>query len=201
MTEMKKVDCRGLSCPQPVLDTKAALEQSSAPLVVIVDNEASCSNVSRFAQSQGARVTVERHGGDYHLTIEPGQHAPSAEPPPITCSVAPGRNTVIYVSSEFMGRGDDKLGAVLMAAFLDTLSHFNDLLSHAIFVNGGVRLAVEGSPVLEQIRQIEQLGAEVLVCGTCLNHFGIKDKLVVGCVSNMYSIIETLSRATRIIQP
>ena len=82
-----------------------------------------------------------------------------------------------------------------------SISDFLQNLSHIIFVNAGAKLAVEGSPVLEQIRQLELVGAEVLVCGTCLNHFGIKDRLAVGSVSNMYAIIETLSKAGRIIRP
>ena len=108
---------------------------------------------------------------------------------------------MVFVSSEGMGRGDEELGAILMAAFLDTLSHFGDDISHAVFLNAGAKLAVEGSPVLDQIRQLEELGVEVLVCGTCLNHFGIKDKLAVGSVSNMYAIIETLAKAGRIMRP
>lgn len=200
MTDLKTVDCRGLACPQPVINTKNAL-QSAAPIRVIVDNEASCTNVRRFAESQGARVQVAEQAGEFHLTIEPGDHEPASEEPPIVCSTTAARNIVVYVSSEGMGRGDEELGAVLMEAFLDTLSQFKEELSHAIFVNAGAKLAVEGSPVLEQIRQLEDLGVQVLVCGTCLNHFGIKDKLAVGSVSNMYAIIETLSKAGRIIRP
>ena len=110
-------------------------------------------------------------------------------------------STVIFIASDGIGRGDDELGATLMKTFLDTLSQFGGGLSHIICVNGGARLAVQGSPVLDQLRQLEELGAQVLVCGTCLNHFDIKDKLAVGSVSNMYAIIETLSQATRIIRP
>jgi intracellular sulfur oxidation DsrE/DsrF family protein len=88
-----------------------------------------------------------------------------------------------------------------MATFLDTLAQLKGDLSHVIFVNAGAKLAVEGSPVLEELRQLEGTGVQLLVCGTCLNHFGIKDKLEVGCVSNMLAIIETLSRAGRIISP
>jgi selenium metabolism protein YedF len=201
MTELKTVDCRGLACPQPVINTKNALQDATTPIRVIVDNEASCTNVRRFAESQGARVQVAEQAGEFHLTIEPGQYEPSAEEPPIVCSTTAARNLVVYVSSEGMGRGDDRLGAVLMEAFLDTLSQFKGELSHVIFVNAGAKLAVEGSPVLEQIRQLEELDVQVLVCGTCLNHFGIKDKLAVGSVSNMYAIIETLSKAGRIIRP
>ena len=147
-------------------------------------------------------MEVAQQGAEFHLTIEPGHHDTcGAEEPPIVCSRTAARNMVVYVSSEGMGRGDDELGAILMEAFLDTLSQFKGELSHAIFVNAGAKLAVEGSPVLEQVRQLEELGVQVLVCGTCLNHFGIKDKLAVGSVSNMYAIIETLSQAGRIIRP
>jgi selenium metabolism protein YedF len=201
MTKQETLDCRGLACPQPVINTKNALEGGAASILVIVDNQAACTNVRRFAESQGARVEVAEESGEFHMTIEPGQSAPAKEAPPIVCSTAPAKNLVVYVSSEGMGRGDDQLGAVLMAAFLDTLSQFKGEISHAVFVNAGARLAVEGSPVLEQVRQLEELGVEVLVCGTCLNHFDIKDKLAVGSVSNMYAIIETLSKAGRIIRP
>jgi selenium metabolism protein YedF len=195
------VDCRGLACPQPVINTKEALQGGVSPILVIVDNRASCTNVRRFAESQCARVSVAQKGGEFHLTIGPGHGEPSAEASTIACATPGVKSTVVYVTSEGMGRGDEELGATLMAAFLDTLSQFKGELSHAIFLNAGAKLAVEGSPVLEQIRQLEEVGVEVLVCGTCLDHFGIRDRLAVGSVSNMYAIIETLSRAGRIIRP
>lgn len=201
MSEPKTVDCRGLACPQPVIDTRNALQGAGGPIRVLVDSEASCTNVRRFAESRGARVAVAEQGGEFRLDIEPGHHEPADEEAPIVCSTPAAGKMVVYVSSEGMGRGDDELGAVLMEAFLDTLSQFKGELSHAVFVNAGAKLAVEGSPVLGQMRQLEELGVQVLVCGTCLNHFGLKDKLAVGSVSNMYAIIETLSAAGRIISP
>ena len=201
MGDLRIVDCRGLACPQPVIETKAALEGATSAILVIVDNQASATNVSRFAESRGARVSVDRQGEDCRLTIEPGDAARTAEVAPIVCDLPSGGTTVVYVASEGMGHSDEELGAVLMAAFLDTLSQFKGEVSHAIFVNSGAKLAVEGSPVLDQLRQLEELGVEVLVCGTCLNHFGITDRLAVGTISDMYAIIETLSRAGRVIRP
>jgi len=189
-----------LACPQPVIETKQALAGATAPLLVIVDNEASATNVRRFAESQGAQVSVHPKGSDFHLQIEPGQRAPMAEPP-IVCATTGAGGTVVFVACEGMGRGDGELGTILMEAFLDTLSQFKGEISHAIFVNAGAKLAVHGSPVLEQLRQLEELGVEVLVCGTCLDFFGIKDKLAVGSISNMYAIIETLVQARRVIKP
>jgi selenium metabolism protein YedF len=201
MTESKIVDCRGLACPQPVIDTKNALRDATGPIRVIVDNVGSCTNVRRFAESRGARVEIAEQGGDFHLIVAPGHREPAGEEPPIVCSTTAARNMIAYVSSEVMGRGDDELGGVLMEAFLDTLSQFQGELSHVIFVNVGARLAAKGSPVLGQVRQLEELGVQVLVCGTCLNHLGIRDELAAGSVSNMYAIIETLSGAGRIISP
>jgi selenium metabolism protein YedF len=109
--------------------------------------------------------------------------------------------TVVQVTSETLGRGDEELGAILMAKFLDTLASFEGRVSHALFLNGGARLAVEGSPVLEQLRQLEQLGVRVLVCGTCLDHFGARDRLAAGGASNMYEIVDLLSSAERILRP
>jgi selenium metabolism protein YedF len=201
MIEKNKIDCRGLACPQPVIDTKEALSNADGPIEVIVDNEAASTNVSRFAQSRGARVSVVEQEGEFHLTIEPGDGNSSGEAPPIVCGTDGVGKTVVCVSSEGMGRGDDGLGQVLMAAFLDTLAQFKDEISHLIFLNAGVKLTVADSKMLEQLQQMEQVGAKILVCGTCLNHFGIQDSRAVGTVSNMYEIVDTLTKAGRVIRP
>jgi len=201
MTNNKTLDCRGLACPQPVLDTRDALADATGPIVVIVDNQGSATNVRRFAESQGARVEVDERAGDYHLSIEPGETRPTAVEAPIVCDAGIDGRMVVLISSEGMGRGDDALGAILMEAFLDTLSQFRGKLSHIVCVNAGAKLAIAGSPVLGQIRQLEEIGVQVLVCGTCLNHFGVLDKLGAGRVSNMYEIIDTLSGAGRVLRP
>jgi selenium metabolism protein YedF len=201
MRDRTIVDCRGLACPQPVIDTKAALEGAAGPLLVVVDNEGSATNVTRFAEGRGARVSAERREDGIHLAIDPGRTAPATEDAPVVCEAEEPGGAVVYVSSQGMGSGDDELGATLMEAFLDTLSQFKGRFTHAVFVNAGAKLAVTESPVLEQLRQIEQTGVRVLVCGTCLRHFGIEDRLAVGTVSNMYEIIETLSAAKRVVRP
>ena len=199
--EFKSVDCRGMACPQPVISTREALQGASAPIVVIVDNEAARTNVRRFAESQGASVAVAEEGGEFQLTIEPGEGGAGGQAPQVVCGGEGSGRTVVVVSSEGMGRGDEELGGILMGAFLDTLSQFKEDISHVVFLNAGAKLTVEGARVLEQLRQLEEIGVEVLVCGTCLNHFGISDKLGVGRVSNMYEIVETLNRAARIVRP
>jgi selenium metabolism protein YedF len=176
-----------------VIKTREALEAGGGELVVIVDNEGSCTNVRRFAESRGCAVEVEEQAGGFRLRIREGGGG--------ACAVCASRDMVVFVSSEGMGRGDEELGRVLMAAFLDTLAQFAGEISHLIFVNAGVKLLVEGSPVLEQIKALAENGAEVLACGTCLDHFDLKEKLAVGSVSNMLVIMETLSKAGRCLSP
>lgn len=199
------LDCKGLACPQPVLQTKDALERLTAgdTILVIVDNEAAYNNVSRFAQSQGHTVQGEELGNSlYHLRITKGEGgAASGAEAEIACDLPQQRTTVVYIASDTMGRGDDVLGRKLMKVYLDTLSHFAKEISHVIFVNAGVKLAIAGSPALDHIRDLENMGVTVLSCGACLDHFSIKDQLAVGIVSNMYAILEVKLRAGRILSP
>jgi selenium metabolism protein YedF len=200
--EERTLDCRGLSCPQPVILTRQALqEMGHGTLQVLLDNEASCANVMRLAQSQGHEVRQESpEPGQYRIFIERGEgSSQSCEPPAVVCEAQARRSTVVYVPSETLGRGDEALGGVLMAAYLDTLAQFAQEISHVIFINSGVKLAVEGSPVLEQIQALERMGAQVLCCGTCLNHFRLADRLRVGSISNMLAILEVISRAGRVM--
>ena len=195
----KVIDARGLACPQPVINTKKALEGIEEGIfTVIVDNVAARDNVRRFAESQGCTVMVEEDNGDYHLEIAKG----------FSCEVKsePGEtkgndSIVIYINSNVMGVGDEELGRILMGAFLKTMIGAEPSPKKVIFINSGVKLVTEGSEVLESIIEMEKKGIELLSCGTCLNFYGIKEKLRVGVVSNMYDIIESLIEADKVISP
>lgn len=203
MGSERVLDCKGLACPQPVIKTKDALAamQIGEELRVIVDNEGSCSNVSRFAESQGHAAGFQEKEGNYHIHIKKGEGETTQGSPKIVCDTRQKKNIFVYVSSDTMGRGDDELGAILMKAYFETLSHFAKEITHIAFVNAGVKLAIKGSAVLDYIKEMEQVGIAVLCCGTCLNHFDIKDKLAVGQVSNMFSILDAQSKAGTILSP
>jgi selenium metabolism protein YedF len=98
-----------------------------------------------------------------------------------------------------MGRGDDELGRVLLRSYLHTLTEITPRPDVLIFFNSGVMLAVEGSPALDDLRALAAQGVKLLLCGTCVGHFGLKDKVAVGEISNMYAISETLLRAHKVI--
>lgn len=190
----KIVDARGLPCPQPVLLTKKALSEASE-VTVIVDNEVAQQNVSRFATRAGCRVETDEleDGIHLHLTKTIGRCEARSEVP----MAGP---TVLFISANSLGRGPEELGSeVLIPMFLHTLSEVSPLPDTVIFINSGVKLVAEGSKVVEDLRALADRGVEILACGTCLDYFQLKDRVLVGQVSNMYTIAEVLLRAGKVI--
>ena len=197
---MKTVDCRGLACPQPVMEAKKALALSETrEITVLVDNPTSRENVSRFATSQGYQVSVTEERGYSALTIRKGEGGKKEEKTSVPKAAVEG-GLVFFIDSDSMGRGSEELGVILMRAFLHTLGEADIKPDKLIMVNSGVKLACGGSPVLEDLQSISSHGVDILACGTCLNYFGLKDKLVVGRVSNMYEILNSLSTAGRTVK-
>jgi selenium metabolism protein YedF len=199
------IDCRGLACPQPVLQTKDILETTNLDrFTVIVDNEAAKNNVSRFVTSQGNQVTVEEGDGVYRLHItRSAASAPAdlAGIETVTRPITQEPNLVIKIPADKMGRGDDELGRILLMAFVKTIKDISPLPKKIILFNAGVKLAVSGSDVLDALQDLAKSGIEILVCGTCLDYFNLKQDLEVGTVSNMFEIMSTLAQADRVISP
>ena len=193
---MKEIDCRGMACPQPVLTVKKALEEmEQGEFILIVDNPAARDNVERFAQSQGAIVGVEEKRSDFYLHIHKMSACDAAG------SVQKAEKVVVYVNSNLLGVGEEALGAILMRSFLKTLLDLKPIPSKLIFINSGIRLTTEGSEVLETLKALLEKGVDILSCGTCLDFYGVKEKLKVGIISNMYDIAQSLLEADRLIKP
>ena len=195
---VQTVDARGLPCPQPVILTRNALQESNA-VTTIVDNETAQHNVTRMAEKAGGTVQVEeRDDGIYlHITKE---EVPLEEAVLQPVGAPAGGPLVLVVPSEFMGRGEHvELGQVLIRGFFHTLGEVEPLPDTLIFFNSGVKLVVEGSPVLEDLQGLNERGVEILACGTCLGYYDLKEKIAVGEVSNMYTIAETMLRAGKVV--
>ncbi|MGE5372962.1 MAG: sulfurtransferase-like selenium metabolism protein YedF [Solirubrobacterales bacterium] len=187
------VDCRGLTCPQPVVLTKQALERmASGELVTVVDNKTAVENVVRMAENMAYDVDVEEKGEEYriHIVKTVNAHSPDLDPY--------GRS-VLLVTSRFLGRGDDELGATLMKSYFYSLSQMTASVGTIILMNAGVALSCQGSEVLDHLLVIEQAGVDVLSCGTCLDYYNLKSELMVGKVTNMYAIMEKISIAPKVI--
>jgi selenium metabolism protein YedF len=195
---VETVDARGLPCPQPVIKTRNAMEKS-AKVVTIVDNETAQRNVTRMAEKSGATVEAEKHENGIRLTITCEVGAAGAVKAEKT-GTPNGGPVVLVVSSEFMGRGEnDELGHILMRGFFHTLGEVNPVPDTIIFFNSGVKLVVEGSPVVEDLQTLADEAVRILACGTCLGTYELEDEVAVGEISNMYTIAETMLRAGRLV--
>ncbi|MBI5249618.1 MAG: sulfurtransferase-like selenium metabolism protein YedF [Desulfomonile tiedjei] len=208
MNDIFTVDARGLSCPQPVLETKRAFEESDAlQLKILVDNAASKENVKRFATNQGCEVQIQGLGAEqYEILVR----RPTGEPPAVAIQellpcplpdAAESRKNVLYIGTDSMGLGDEELGQKLMRGFLRTWIDITPLPWRMILINSGVKLSTLDEEAVEAISLLEERGVEVLSCGTCLQHFGLTDKLRVGRVTNMFEVIESFNSANKVISP
>ena len=195
---MKTVDCRGMSCPRPVLETKKAMGEAEE-IMVLVDNPASRENVRRFAESQGFRVDTGEEKGAFAIHLQKKGDPESAEKA-AEKRVRGDGELIVFLDSDTLGRGSEELGRVLMRAFLHTLGEAGPRPAKIIFINNGVKLACEGSDVLEDIRQLSGQGVGILSCGTCLDYFHLKEKLQVGKISNMYEILNSLTQAGKVLK-
>jgi selenium metabolism protein YedF len=200
MGREERVDARGLSCPQPVLETRKAMARPEVESIrVLVDNAAARENVSRMAATLGWAVCVEKDAEPeivLRLTRVPG-----ASPVAPAAAAPAGGGGVVLFASEHFGAGDAELGALLMRAFVKTLREVAPRPAAAIFINGGVRLTTGGSALIDDIRLLEEAGTRVLSCGTCLDYYRLKEKLEVGVVSNMFEIATLLLNAARVVRP
>lgn len=223
-----RLDERGKQCPLPVVETRKALEAAGPgeTIEVVVDNEIAVQNLRKMADHKGLEFRSEKtgereftawvraaEGGTAAAALagqgtgEPGAAAAQASgrsdgcPAPACCPPAADGGIVAVISSNCMGQGDDTLGKLLMKGFVYALSQQEQLPRTVLLYNGGAFLSCEGSDSVEDLRELEAQGVEILTCGTCLNHYGLEGKLQVGGVTNMYEIAERMTGARLLVRP
>ena len=186
-----KIDCSGLACPEPVLQTKKALESlpNDSILEVVVDNIAARENVVRFAQNGGFETRLESlEEGKTLISIIKG----------FACQIIATSNDdafldkTLFLKSHTVGEGE--LGEKLIVGFLKSALELPKIPKRIICVNTAVYLtsAEENSPVIEVLRALEAKGVEIYSCGVCLEFYGVMDKLKVGKIGNAYGTLEML---------
>ncbi|MDY6825243.1 MAG: sulfurtransferase-like selenium metabolism protein YedF [Thermodesulfobacteriota bacterium] len=195
---METVDARQLACPAPVLQTRSVLDEKQPDRIsVIVDNEAAAQNVARFLNSRRMATETASDGSTYTITgtVDAQASAEAAKP-------VPAENTnriMVMITCDRLGRGDDTLGEKLMINYIKTLAEMGGDLWRLVFVNGGVRLAIKGSPVLADLQAYGADGLEILVCGTCLDFFNLLEQKAVGQTTNMLDIVTAMQLADKVI--
>jgi len=191
------IDARGMICPEPLIATKKALEGIVSGIVsILVDNVIAKENVTKFATAHGCGVSITQQDSDFVLRI-------TKETPTLGLSVAQhpvaASDTMYIITQDTLGHGNRELGAVLMKGFIYTLLEIQPMPKALLFMNSGVLLTIGSSPLLPHLNQLVQDGVEILSCGTCLDYFAVKDKLAVGGVTNMYTIVEMMSAKAKVI--
>lgn len=199
----KTLDARGLACPAPVLMTKDAVERDNLDTVeVLVDNEAAKENVSRFLGSQHFSVTAIKEGDDFKISAQrQGDVSEIISEPEVSPKAATDQKQkiMVLISTDRLGFGDDELGKKLIISFLKTIKEMGDELWRLVLVNNGVKLTIDGSPVLEDLVAYEKDGLTILVCGTCLTHFGLLEAKKIGETTNMLDIVTAMQLADKVI--
>ena len=199
MAEFIKVDALGDACPLPVVKAKKAISelQGAGQVEVLVDND-----LTKMAQQKGYQYSAEKlEERKYRVLFTLGEAADApAEQAPV-CAPDARTDTVVAISAAVMGDGSEELGKTLLKAFVFALTQQDKLPKTILFYNGGAALTCEGSAMLEDLKSLEAQGVEILTCGTCLNFYGLTEKLAVGSVTNMYTIAEKLTQAGNVVKP
>ena len=166
---------------------------------IVVDNAASQQNVQRFLESQGFQTTLEHEGVDYLVIGTCGTDVQPQAQPAAEKQSDEVKKIMVMCATDRIGFGDDALGLALMVNFLRTLKEMGEELWRLVFVNNGVKLTIDGSEVLEDLRQYEADGLKIMVCGTCLNHFNLLERKQVGETTNMLDIVTAMQLADKVI--
>jgi selenium metabolism protein YedF len=195
-----KVDARGLACPEPVILTKNALSEiGQGDVIVHVDSEVARDNIARMARNEGCSVSIKahgKHGFELHLTKKAPvrtEHFRETKPAAAEAPVA------YLFDSDFIGTNRE-LGKVLVNGFLNAISSLPHKGASIIFLSNGVKLTTRGSYVLEPLARLHDMGCEMLICGTCLDYFKIRDKVKVGTISNAVEILQAMTSAGKVIK-
>lgn len=195
---MQTIDNRGLACPEPVIRTKRALDALEHGVVLsLVDNLVAKENVLRLVQSLALAAEVTEEDGLYQITITKGVANDAAVA--VSQEMTGRLSTALLVQTELMGTGGEQLGRVLMKSFFYALAESGDLPRAVYFLNSGVRLTCQGSPVLDRLERLQAAGVELWSCGTCLDFYQLKEQLAIGGITNMYSIVEAMQQADKTI--
>lgn len=202
---MKTVDAQGKICPMPLIMTKKALSEISEneTLEILIDNETSVKNVSRFLEEHNMNIFTEKHGNVFRIVVNKTGTIPEETKAKDYCEtlVKDAPDYVIAVQKNKLGHGDDDLGSLLIKGFINTLPEIDKKPATMVFLNAGIFLALKDSPVLEALKKLENEKVKILVCGTCLDYYKKKDELGVGSVSNMYDILGIMSKAGKVLYP
>lgn len=201
----KTIDARGQACPRPLVMARDALKTLSSEdqLHVLVNDPVSAQNLEKMADQMNLPSKKVQQGTDYIVSmfVKKSFMVPQQEEIKCDLPVDVDRSFVVAVGSNIMGKGDEKLGAILIKGFIYSLTCLEKLPKSVIFYNSGVKLLAKGSESLADIKRLADAGVEILACGTCVEYYGLKKELGAGSIINMLEVVERQVRAAKVIRP
>ena len=189
-----RIDAGGKQCPIPVIMAKKQLEAGEQDVEIVVDGPTQVGNLERLGDALGRKATSEPFGDKFLVKFANGETIKGA-------SVAEADTYAVFFNTNAIGTNDSELGGNLAKMAIFTLSESERVPSYVLFMNEGVKLPAGDEPqIVENLNTLIEKGTQVLVCGTCLNFYGIKDDLKVGTVSNMYDILGAMQEVSKVIK-
>ena len=201
---METVDAKGQLCPAPLILTKRQLRKTTEgdSFILIIDNNISFANVSRFLKDNEIQFSVSEKDNIWTLTVTKTKAELLKQDAEEFCIPHFRKGDfVVAISSDKMGDGDPELGTLLMINFIKAICDLDILPSKIVFYNRGVFLGKKDSQVFEQLKDLEQMGVSIYICGTCINHYSLGAEISVGVISNMFEIAQILASANKVIKP
>lgn len=197
------IDVRGVLCPIPVIETKKVADaHPNQSIETIVDNEVSRDNVKKFGESRQYMTSVYQVGKDYHIVLVPGANTVHVDVPGITGDAIVGMTTgeniynmggrVILMTKDYLGEGSEELGRTLMKTFWLCMTESDVKPTTIYFINSSVKMVINDSVHIENLKLLAEQGVEIVACGICLDYFGIKEQVGVGSITNMYAITDAI---------
>jgi len=107
--------------------------------------------------------------------------------------------TAIMVTRDGLGHADKELSHKLARNYFRTLLESEYPPKYILFYGEGVKLTIEGSPCQAELAALSASGVSVIACRTCLDHYGLTDKVAAGEIGNMLQIIEAQAEAEKVI--
>lgn len=215
------LDAKGKACPMPVILAKQELDKGCEILTIAVDNKIAVENLCRLGASRGLAVGIAEDNGVFEVSLisdgtketfyakatDTATQSRSASTAAAQIQPSAGRDCTpsgygyaVFIGKDTLGEGARELGENLMKMAIYTLSQSEDVPAALLFMNSGVKLpAGEEAQVIDSLKELAEKGIEILVCGTCLNYYGLTEQLKVGTVSNMYDILEKMQQVSKVV--
>lgn len=194
---MKIIDAKGKNCPMPVIMAKKEIDSGEKLFMVQVDNKIAVENLKKLANSQGFESKVSELNGNFSVTF----NGTCEECEEILAKISGDKieNYAVFIGKDIIGAGSDELGKSLMKMFFYTLSESEKVPKYILFMNDGVKVPTLNEQAIEHLKDLEKLRVNILVCGACLNFYGLEEKIAVGKVSNMYEITSAMQEVAKVI--